>query len=558
MNNIFSYYTKYRNHIDEYKQWSNEQVNAPNSSLSANSEKLKQKAKAIAEPILLLDSYTHEKAEDAETFYQTYNTELMSVTAFLCTLPLVLSSKATQDFLVKHADKNTLIKQTEQLTKRYANKSFNVLGKNIKLPHIATAISAIGSGLFFAKGIKSSIEGQLGLTRKASYDATKMIAKNHNMFAILTPEQEKELNSILNHNKEHKTAFVDKLKDKIDIRSSFQSVQEYNKTNAAYKKEKTEYFEEINTIPNKKLSATQLNKAKEEQQLFQNLLKNIEHDVLEPLRKVETMANIGYSALFAGGFLEYLITDKLVEVLKVKNKPLQYIMKLGVPILTYLLLNKNISDFENKAILATKYKHLKRFMDSPEIYNYPQEQEKNIIEFIKTVAKDMKDYDTFAEKELPKIKERLEAKQQIQLTKEQEKEAKLLQKNTTMVYNTHKENFFNQTVGIEALSEIITNPVDILGAAVGAKVGNMLAHKCNHKYKGLMTAIGTIVGFIPIAIMEAKFTKEQKTAEKIASMLSIKDLKDIRKFADYTDNTYSQLLNNNKSSTFKEITSKFV
>ena len=86
-----------------------------------------------------------------------------------------------------------------------------------------------------------------------------------------------------------------------------------------------------------------------------------------------------------------------------------------------------------------------------------------------------------------------------------------------MVYNTQKENFFNQTVGIESLSEIVTNPIDILGAAVGAKVGNMLAHKCNHKYKGLMTAIGTIVGFIPIAIMEAKFTKEQKTAEKIAS-----------------------------------------
>ena len=36
------------------------------------------------------------------------------------------------------------------------------------------------------------------------------------------------------------------------------------------------------------------------------------------------------------------------------------------------------------------------------------------------------------------------------------------------------------------------------------------------------------------------------------------DLKDIRKFADYADNTYSQLLNNNDSSTFKEITSKFV
>ena len=117
------------------------------------------------------------------------------------------------------------------------------------------------------------------------------------------------------------------------------------------------------------------------------------------------MANIGYSALFAGGFLEYLITDKLVDVLKVKNKPLQFILKLGVPILTYLLLNKNISDFENKAILATKYKHLKRFMENPEEYNVQKSEKQNLIEFVKTIAKDMKDYDTFAEQELPKIKE---------------------------------------------------------------------------------------------------------------------------------------------------------
>ena len=34
------------------------------------------------------------------------------------------------------------------------------------------------------------------------------------------------------------------------------------------------------------------------------------------MEKVETMANIGYSALFAGGFLEYLITDKLVDNIK--------------------------------------------------------------------------------------------------------------------------------------------------------------------------------------------------------------------------------------------------
>lgn len=556
MNNIFSYYTKYREHIDEYKQWSDKQVDTPAITLSQSNE-LKQKAKTIAEPILLLDSYTHEKAEDSETFYQTYNTELMSVTSLLCLLPMTITKAIP--FLNKHADKNLAKKLAEFLTK-YQNAGINIAGKRITLPQITTVASSIGASIFFAKGIKNSIEGQLGITRKASFDGTQKITSNHKMFAILTPEQEQKLEQITKHNEKHQTAFVDKLKDRLDVTSSFQAVEEYNRTKKDYQQRKEEYFNKENKIPNRKLSDAKLKQAEEDKQLFQNLLKNMEHDVLEPLQKVETMANIGYSALFAGGFLEYLITDKLVDVLHIQNKPLRGAMKIGVPILTYLLLNKNISDFENKAILATKYKHLKQFIDNPEQYHHKRDnKQQNIIDFVKTVAKDMKDYDTFAEKELPKIKEKLEAKQQINLTPEQEKQAKLLQKQTNLVVNTQRERMFEQTVGIESLSETVTNPIDILGAAVGGAIGNALGKKCNAKYAGLATALGTIVGFLPIAIMEAKFTAEQKKAERIASMLAMKDLENPKKFADYSNSEYDNIQTpQNHSKVFNGIATKFV
>lgn len=556
MNNIFSYYTKYREHIDEYKQWSDKQLSTPATTLSQSNE-LKQKAKAIAEPILLLDSYTHEKAEDSETFYQTYNTELMSVTSLLCLLPMTITKAIP--FLNKHADKNIAKKSAELLTK-YQNAGINIAGRRITLPQITTVVSSIGAGIFFAKGIKSSIEGQLGITRKASFDGTQKITNNHKMFAILTTEQEKELEKITKHNEKHQTAFVDKLKDKLDVTSSFQAVEEYNRTKKDYLQRKEEYFNKEDKFPDKKLSTTKLKQAEDDKQLFQNLLKNMEHDVLNPLQKVETMANIGYSALFAGGFLEYLITDKLVDVLHIQNKPLRGAMKIGVPILTYLLLNKNISDFENKAILATKYKHLKQFIDNPEQYHHKRDDKnQNIIDFIKTVAKDMKDYDTFAEKELPKIKEKLESKQQIRLTPEQEKQAKLLQKQTNLVVNTQRERMLEQTVGIEALSETVTNPIDILGAAVGGAIGNALGKKCNAKYAGFMTALGTIVGFIPIAVMEAKFTAEQKKAERIASMLAMKDLDTPQKFADYSNSEYENIqAPKNHAKVFNGIATKFV
>lgn len=556
MNNIFSYYTKYKNHIDEYKQWSDRQTGTPVTTLSQSNE-LKQKAQAIAEPILVLDSYTHEKTEDSETFYQTYNTELMSVASALCLLPNTITKAIP--FLNKHADKNFAKKSAEILTK-YKNAGINIAGKRITLPQITTVFSSIGAGLLFAKGIKKSTEGQLGITRKASFDGTQNITNNHKMFAILTPKQEKELEAITNHNMEHQTGFVDKLKDKLDVTSSFRAVKEYNLAKKDYLQKKADYFSKENTIPNKKLSIAKTKQAEEDKQLFQNLLKNMEHDVLEPLQKVETMANIGYSALFAGGFLEYLITDKLVDVLHVQNKPLRAAIKIGVPIITYLLLNKNISDFENKAILATKYKHLKQFVDNPEQYqNQRSNKKENIIDFIKTVAKDMKDYDAFAEKELPKIKEKLEAKKQIKLSPEQEKQAKLLQKQTNLVVNIQREKMFEQTVGIESLSETVTNPIDIIGSAIGGVVGNLIGKKCNAKYTGLATAIGTIVGFLPIAIMEAKFTAEQKKAERIATMLAMKDLEDTKKFADYSSSEYENIhMPTTHSKVFNGIATKFV
>ena len=101
-----------------------------------------------------------------------------------------------------------------------------------------------------------------------------------------------------------------------------------------------------------------------------------------------------------------------------------------------------------------------------------------------------------------------------------------------MVINTQKENFFDQTIGIEALSEIITNPVDILGAAIGGKIGHTLSKKCkNKKLSSIMTGLGVIIGFLPVAVMEAKFTKEQKLAEKIGTMKAIKELDNSKKFA---------------------------
>lgn len=559
MNNIVSYYTKYKQHVDKYNKWEQEEIKQHKDISSVdfanNYEAIKQKAKAITEPILLFDNYEHEKAEDSETFFQTYNIELMSATTILTAIPVTITKLIP--FLNKHSDKSVFIKKIGNLLIKYKEKTIKVGNKSIPFSKALTFISAIGSGIFYVRGMKKSMESQLGIIRKASFDASQKIIDNHKIFAVLNSEQEEELKSIVNSDKKNKSAIKNKIKDKLDINSSFSAVKEYKQNKQEYIKNKNSYFENLKQEYNSKKSDVPTNNQKDSQKLFESLMKNVEHNVLEQLRKVETVSNISYSALFTGGFLEYLISDKLVDVLNIQNKILKTIIKIGVPLITYFVLNKNISDIENKAILATKYKHLKQFSESPENFIMPNYKQESLPKFIKNIYNDIKEYEEFSQNELPLIKEKLEAKKQIKLTDKQENDAQALQKNTSMVLNNQRERVYEQTVGIKALSETILGPLDILATAVGGKIGNNLSKKCsNPKLSGILTGLGAVIAFIPAAIIEAKLTKQQKLAEKIAVMLSIKDMKDPNNFEDKT-NEHLNFINTFKipgrfSSVFKD------
>ncbi len=210
MNDIFSYYTKYKEHSNDYKHWRQDINNSQKhpDDVSVDKEKLKRQAKAIAEPLLLLDKYEHEKAEDSETFFQTYNIELMSLTSLICTLPVAATKIAP--FLNKHAGKHPLIKKTGEILNAYKDKTINILSKQIPLPKIATAAAVIAGGLFFAKGIKHSMESQLGLIRKANFDGTQGIINDPKLFTVLTNEQEKKVLDIVTNQGARKNDFVDK------------------------------------------------------------------------------------------------------------------------------------------------------------------------------------------------------------------------------------------------------------------------------------------------------------------------------------------------------------
>lgn len=565
MNNILSYYTKYTAHLDDYNKWNDkteqnaEKQKAESILKSCDANNLKAKAKAMAEPLLVADNFEHEKAEDSETFFQTYNIELMSVVTALSSLPVAITK--TIPLLTKHADKSNFAKNAAGLLNKYKNLSIKAGGINLAVPKLLSAAVAIASSALYISGMKKSMDSQLGLIRKASFDSTQEIINDPKMFAILTPEQEQKLETAVSE-EEKRGSFVDKLKDKADIKSSFKSVSEYKKNYSKYIKQKEDYKKSLEQT-GQKPSDKQLKEAEINKQLHQNMLKNVEFNSLEKLRKIETVSNISYSALFTGGFLEYLITDKLVDVFHIKNKPLQGLIKLGVPLLTYFLLNKNISDIENKAILATKYKNLKNFVENPAEYKADDgETSKGVKNFVKSTLQDMREYDKFAQDELPKIKEKLEAKKSLELSPSQEREAKILQRNTSMVLNEHRENVYEQSVGVKSFSETILGPVDILATAVGGFLGTKIANtvfkgaESNKKLKGICQGLGAVLTFIPAAILEAKLTKKQKLSEKVGTSICINNLKNAEKFIDYSvpaaNDEFSELNLQNCSEFFKD------
>ena len=90
MGKIIDFYTKYRQDIPAYKDWNAEQKKQQVVTTPAPVS-MQNKAKLIAEPMLLFDKYEHEKMEDAETFYQTFNIELMSLVGAISSLPMTIT-----------------------------------------------------------------------------------------------------------------------------------------------------------------------------------------------------------------------------------------------------------------------------------------------------------------------------------------------------------------------------------------------------------------------------------------------------------------------------------
>lgn len=486
-----------------------------------------KQAKAVAQNVLMLDNYVYNKAEDVEAVFVTVNMQLLAGVAALTAIPQTITKLIP--VIEKHS-KNT------KLANILNNYQKTTIGKSkLPLPKLLTAGMACLSALIYAHGVSKSTKAQLSATRRAKFEGLTSQFNADADYAVLNNTQEAEIEKKLsdksnpiNLETEIKTPFIKKLLSRINIKKTLSETQKLINKNTEYKQNKNQFEAKLNNSPFK---ATKGNK-----QILEDMIKYVDLKSEDDLERMDKVVNVGYSSLFVGGFLEYLISDKLIDMLHLKNPVIKFGAKLILPLATYLVMNKNIANIQNSAIKATRYKNIKKFVENKENFvEIPQnlnnsaevktEKKPGLFKFLKGMLKDIKEYEKFEETELPKLNKRHELKKSISLTPEQKKEAQTLKLNTQYAIHKEADNRKHFAQGVEAFSEITLAPFEIASTALGAFLGSKIGAHCKSgAMKRFYMAIGALIAFIPTAIVEIMTTAEQKKALRIASMKTIEDM----------------------------------
>lgn len=595
MNHIATYldYNKYEK---PYKKWDKEQKKLDlkrkhllekKSQSDSDIQYAKKKAKIISDIVVVTDNYSQTKAEDVEAFFQTAEIELVTGLTAFSALPALLPKAARP--LTMLAEKlpqaaNFVNPVIKHLT-NYDNLKVKIGKFNFPASKFISAITTALSAISYVVGMNWIVTNQVDATRRARFEYLNKDLSSASNFAILTDDQEEKVKKLMDEssskddedliNKEIKGLY-NEVNNRVNVAGSVKSVQPLIKDNDKHLEEKKKYYDELQKTQensSKELTSQQILEAEKTKQLYENLLKHVDNASQDSLEKFDQMVHVGYGAIFLGGYLEHFLTEGIVDIvysaLKVNNPVIKKVFSLGIPVLTFYILNKNLACLQNSAIRAVKYKKLKEFAEDKDNYSYftndeinevsdkevsnKMKKKKGLIQIIREVSQAMNEYDNFQKEEFPKLKEYMKTKKEIKLSEDQLKEAELLKKNTLMVMNKSDDRTMKHLESIETISETILQPIEMATSFVGAILADTVAasviSKKNNlpfnevkgnlskfvKNKKMLNMLGAVVAFIPCALLEIYLAHKQRNAYRISCMLTLDEVNNYKHFADYSD-----------------------
>ncbi|MFI3301011.1 MAG: hypothetical protein R3Y28_06275 [Candidatus Gastranaerophilales bacterium] len=548
----FSNYNNYVKHKPEYDNW---KQNADYKEaqrqeyIKQNPELLKdediQRGKSIIHAIDVMDRYSQDNAEDIEVATEMATSIGLEMASWvgMGVGALIMFSPAMQ-------------KQVKELSAK--NKTLGMVAAVAPM-----ALGYIGSIAASFPLMAWSAKQQVSASRKGRFEAMRNDLKDPKAFAILNDEQKEEVKEIA---KTIKLSAKEKKTDNTSITSPIKTLKKIMKEDGVYKTQKTEFENQLNEDKkhfDDKISETDINNAKRDQQIMTKLVEKIDIASQDYTENVELATNVASMTALAGGGLVGWLASKVTDLMKIKNNSALKLLPLGIGAAVTIGISLLANKVQKQASRVGRFTIKQELMENPTAFTYideeksaqmtdvkaPEKKKTNLFKFFIQAVKDNKTYDKYMKTEGLEDKKRHKAIAEIDISDEQIKEAKSLQQNVFKTFNKVDEKSQEYSESVEALGKSMAIPISIVSLFSGMGLGFLSAkNEMKQIAKGSTeaaarnaksiiskTAIGTIAGILPAVGWQIYMTKEQKKASRVADMLAIKDLQDYKNFVDYSN-----------------------
>jgi len=495
---------------------------------SINNEDI-QRGKVLLRAIDVMDEYSQKRAEDMEVAAETAVGYGLDAAIFggAALGGLIGNLKPVKKFIQKYFGNN------RKLT------MFLPLGAGA----IAGVIAAFPLYAWAAKA-------EVAASRRGRFEAMRKDLDNPKGFAVLTEEQTKEArkrarNVILESDK----------KNNFDIGRGLKTLKEMAVDSKEYKAQKKLFdFElaEAEKHIEDAMSPEEITKAKKDQQLLTKLVERIDIASQDYAENAELATQSVVAGMLALGTLFNIALGKVLNAFNIKSaakiSAISQIVTIALPVAFSIA----AAQIQKQASRVGRFKVKQEFVNNPAKLAYVADEniagikdfkiqpdkKEGIFTFLKNAWKNNKEYNNY-KKTIAKDEERFyKAVETMDLTPQQIKDAKILQKNTFKTFNKADEMSQKYSESIEALGQALAMPISLIFVGIGAAMGGKYLNKSmSDKISKLEAAANiskytgvVLLSTLPSIIINALITKEQKKASRIADMLAINEMSDYRYF----------------------------
>ena len=537
----FGDYKSYKKYEPAYANWKNKrdiQESKRMAYLKQNPNEMSkediQRGQALVRAIDIMDEYSQKRAQDVEVATQSVVSMALEF--------MIFAGMGLGALVGKLKPVNNLI------SKHIKNKKHASFLSMIIPVAIGGALGTIASFPLQAWGAKAEVSA----SRRGRFEAMRNELKNPNGFAVLTDEQIAEArknskNIVLDEDKK-----INKMTAKLSEAFGIGTLKSMALDGGEYKKQRTAFERELasdNAHINDKMSPKDIEKAKKDQQLLTKLVEKIDIASQDYAENAELAAGTFVTGVMALSFLGDLAVSKLMKMCKVQSaqkisvatKIAGLVASIGAAIWT--------SQITKQASRVGRYKVKQELMQNPEAFVYVDDKKANevkdfeinttkkqsLVEFLKSAYKNNKEYEKHQKVTAKDEKRFYKAIEDLELSEEQIKDAKQLQKNAFRTFNKVDDNSQKYSESVEALGQASMFPINLICTSVGMAIGIPLLLKKSKtslqeaekfaKYFGI-----TLLSSMPAVLANAYITKQQKKASRVADMLAINEMQDYRNF----------------------------